>query len=33
MARFPEFTLADPDGVVIGAGQVRGPRRIPARLG
>jgi cytochrome P450 len=32
-ARFPEFTLVDPSGVVMGAGQVRGPRRIPARLG
>jgi cytochrome P450 len=33
MARFPEFTLTDPDAVVFSAGQVRGPRRIPVRLG
>ena len=33
MQRFPEFSLTDPDEVVFSAGQVRGPRRIPVRLG
>jgi len=33
LARFPEFTLVDPEAVTYSAGQVRGPRRIPARLG
>jgi len=33
MARYPEFTLADPGGVTWSAGQVRGPRTIPVRLG
>ncbi|MPY95210.1 MAG: cytochrome P450 [Acidimicrobiia bacterium] len=33
LARFPEFSLADPEAVTFSAGQVRGPRRIPARLG
>jgi cytochrome P450 len=32
MARFPDFELADPDGVTWSAGQVRGPRRLPLRL-
>ena len=32
MARFPDFELADPDGVTWSAGQVRGPRRLPVRL-
>jgi len=29
LARFPEFTLADPDAVTWSPGQVRGPRRLP----
>ena len=33
MARFPEFGLVDPAAVIFAAGQVRGPRRIPVRLG
>lgn len=33
LARVPEFELADPDGVVWSAGQIRGPRRLPLRLG
>ena len=33
MARYPEFTLADPAAVTWSAGQVRGPRSIPVRLG
>jgi len=32
LARFPDFELSDPDGLVIAAGQVRGPRRVPARI-
>jgi len=32
MGRFPDFELADPDGVTWSAGQVRGPRRLPVRL-
>ena len=30
---FPAFTLADPDAVVWAGGQVRGPRRLPVRIG
>jgi cytochrome P450 len=33
LARFPEFALTDPAAVTFSAGQVRGPRRIPVRLG
>lgn len=33
MARYPEFSLADPGAVTWSAGQVRGPRRVPVRLG
>ena len=33
MARFPEFSLADPDAVAWSVGQIRGPRRLPLRLG
>ncbi len=33
MARYPEFSLADPGAVTWSAGQVRGPRSIPVRLG
>jgi cytochrome P450 len=29
LARFPEFSLADPDAVTWSPGQVRGPRRLP----
>jgi cytochrome P450 len=30
---FPSFHLADPDAVVWAGGQVRGPRRLPVRIG
>ena len=30
---FPVFTLADPDAVAWAGGQVRGPRRLPVRIG
>jgi cytochrome P450 len=33
MARYPEFELTDPGAVMWSAGQVRGPRTIPVRLG
>jgi cytochrome P450 len=33
LARLPEFTLADPDAVTWSAGQIRGPRTLPIRLG
>jgi cytochrome P450 len=33
MARFPEFSLADPDAVMWSSGQIRGPRSLPLRLG
>jgi cytochrome P450 len=33
MARYPEFELTDPDAVTWSAGQVRGPRTIPVRVG
>ncbi len=33
LARFPEFELADPDAVVWSTGQIRGPRRLPVRIG
>jgi hypothetical protein len=33
MARYPEFTLVDPAAVTWSAGQVRGPRTVPVRLG
>lgn len=32
MARFPDFELADPDGVRWSTGQVRGPRELPVRI-
>lgn len=32
LARYPEFSLADPDAVTWSAGQVRGPRRVPVRV-
>jgi cytochrome P450 len=32
LERYPEFELVDPDDVAWSAGQVRGPRRIRARL-
>ena len=33
MARFPEFSLADPYAVLWSSGQIRGPRTLPVRLG
>jgi hypothetical protein len=33
LARYPEFELADPDGVTWSGGQVRGPRTLPVRIG
>lgn len=32
LARFPDFELADPEGVRWATGQVRGPRELPVRL-
>ncbi len=33
MARYPEFELTDPGAVTWSAGQVRGPRTVPVRIG
>jgi cytochrome P450 len=33
LSRVPEFSLADPDAVTWSAGQVRGPRSLPIRIG
>jgi cytochrome P450 len=33
MKRYPEFDLADPGAVTWSAGQVRGPRTVPVRVG
>jgi cytochrome P450 len=33
LQRIPEFTLADPAAVTWSAGQIRGPRALPLRLG
>jgi cytochrome P450 len=33
LQRIPEFTLADPAGVSWSAGQIRGPRTLPLRVG
>ena len=33
LERLPEFTLADPSAVTWAAGQVRGPRTLPLRIG
>jgi cytochrome P450 len=33
MSRYPDFSLVDPSKVTWSAGQVRGPRTIPVRLG
>jgi cytochrome P450 len=33
LARFPRFTLADPEAVTWSHGQVRGPRTLPLRVG
>jgi cytochrome P450 len=33
LRRYPHFSLSDPAGVSFAAGQVRGPRSIPVRLG
>jgi cytochrome P450 len=30
---FPEFSLADPENVLWSGGQVRGPRKLPIRVG
>ena len=32
LARFPDFSLADPAGVTWSSGQVRGPRCLPVRI-
>jgi cytochrome P450 len=32
LARFPEFTLADPEAVRWSQGQIRGPRELPLRI-
>jgi cytochrome P450 len=33
LQRIPEFTLVDPTAVTWAAGQVRGPRTVPVRVG
>ncbi len=33
LERIPDFSLADPDGVSWSAGQIRGPRALPLRIG
>jgi cytochrome P450 len=33
LERIPEFEVADPAGVTWAAGQVRGPRTLPVRIG
>ena len=33
LRRIPDFELADPDGVTWSQGTVRGPRRLPVRIG
>jgi cytochrome P450 len=33
LERVPSFTLTDPAAVTWSAGQVRGPRRVPVRIG
>jgi cytochrome P450 len=33
LARIPEFTLPDPEAVTWAAGQIRGPRALPVRIG
>ena len=33
LERIPEFSLADPAGVEWSAGQIRGPRTLPLRVG
>jgi cytochrome P450 len=33
LERIPAFTLADPGGVTWSAGQIRGPRTLPLRIG
>ena len=32
IARYPTFTLADPDAVTWAPGQIRGPRNLPIRV-
>jgi cytochrome P450 len=33
LERIPNFTLEDPSAVTWAAGQVRGPRTLPLRIG
>jgi hypothetical protein len=33
LERIPEFTLHDPSAVTWSAGQIRGPRTLPLRVG
>jgi cytochrome P450 len=33
VARYPTFSVADPTGVRWAAGQVRGPRELPLKIG
>jgi cytochrome P450 len=33
LERIPEFSLADPDAVTWSSGQIRGPRKLPLRIG
>jgi cytochrome P450 len=33
LARYPDFELADPSAVAWSAGQIRGPRKLPLRIG
>jgi cytochrome P450 len=33
LARFPDFSLADPDAITWSPGQVRGPRHLPLAIG
>ena len=33
LARFPEFSLADPDNVAWSRGQIRGPRKLDLAIG
>ena len=33
LERIPEFSLANPSGVSWSSGQIRGPRRLPLRIG
>jgi hypothetical protein len=33
LARYPEFSLADPAAVLWSGGQIRGPRQLPLQVG